>query len=251
MTFEITDDLLNSLSGEWLDSLAERYPSRPRRPIRPSLAFRWRMRRFCRRVDREYQHGLEERLQKEREWLIASQEPRAAQERKAVHLTPRLVLAIVLLLATVTVAMACAIQYYFRIVREDHRKYSSFHYEQTEGVYAPDEFICYTAAYIPEGFQQTLDRTTEVSHQEKYVSTDGQNLVITFHQTRIDRASFDLDTEDIEPVEILLNGNCPAWYLGNEGHKVIYWNDGEYSLRVSGYLDKEELVKIAESVVEK
>ena len=65
---------------------------------------------------------------------------------------------------------------------------------------------------------------------------------------RLEKAVFDVDTEKTEPVEISLNNNQIAWYVGNNSWKVLYWDNGEYSFMVGSHLTKEELVKIANSV---
>ena len=100
--------------------------------------------------------------------------------------------------------------------------------------------------YIPEGFVQTQDQNVGESHFEQYRNADG--LAIKFSQMRLEKAVFDVDTEKTEPVEIILNGEQTAWYVGNISWKVLYWDNGEYSFTVSGDLQKEELVKIANSL---
>ena len=88
-------------------------------------------------------------------------------------------------------------------------------------------------------------------HSETYINTTDSNEVLTFHQTRVDEATVDIDTEDMKPVEIQLNDNLKAWFLDNPGHKVIFWDDGIYFFSVSGRLPKEDLVKTSNNVCKK
>ena len=144
---------------------------------------------------------------------------------------------------------AMASMRYFRLVREEHPKYSTIRYEQLEEGYRPGEFVAYHLTYLPEGFEQVQDRTTEIDHVETYENPE--QLIVRLRQKQIDNARLDVDTEHITPEVILLNGRQSAWYLGNDSLKTIYWDDGIYFFSVSGHLSKEELVKVAESVGKK
>lgn len=226
MSIEVTDEMIRQLTQEWAETLPDQYPE-PARPHRFSLRFYWKMRPILRQA-----------------W---EQETSPVLYRGVRFATALLVAA----LMTVTVAMAVPAirERIFQMVRELHEKYSHIYYEQVEGDEDFGEFVPYRITYIPDGFTMEEDRTTEISHNETYFNEQG--LVIALDQMRIDKATFDIDTEKVEPVEILLNGNQPAWYLGNPSLKVIYWNDGTYSFVVVAHLSKEELIKIAESVSEK
>lgn len=155
-------------------------------------------------------------------------------------------LAAAVMSATVAMAVPEIREKVFQMVREIYEKYSNIHYEQLDESYVAGEFVQYRLTYIPEGFVQTQDQNVGESHYERYKNTDG--LAITFSQVRLEKAVFDVDTEKTEPVEIILNGEQTAWYVGNNSWKVLYWDDGEYSFTVSSNLPKEELVKIANSM---
>lgn len=223
MNIEVTDQLIQQLTKEWLDSLPKRYSTCPKCPCHFTWRFRWRMWWFCHEADWEYNH-------------------RGSRLRWSFR-TAVLIMAAIL---SATVAMATV--RYFRLVREKHEKYSSFYYEQIEEGFTPNDFIYYTLDYVPEGFSWESEVDLGGFYRQQYVNEHDHNLRLTLRQTRIEEARFDLDTEKVEPVEITLNGTQRAWYLGNEGYKVIHWDDGEYAIQVSGHVSKDELVKIAESV---
>ena len=155
-------------------------------------------------------------------------------------------LAAAVMSATVAMAVPEIREKVFQMVREIYEKYSNIHYEQLDESYAAGEFVQYRLTYIPEGFVQTQDQNVGESHFEQYRNADG--LAIKFSQMRLEKAVFDVDTEKTEPVEIILNGEQTAWYVGNISWKVLYWDDGEYSFTVSSNLPKEELVKMANSM---
>lgn len=223
MNIEVTDQLVQQLTKEWLDSLPRRYPTCPKRPYRFSWRFRWKMWWSCHKADWEHSYG-----------------------GTKLHWSFRTAVLIMAAIMTATVAMAAV--RYFQMVREPHKKYSTFYYQPVEDGYTPGGFVRYTLGYVPEGF--TLEGETDLGgfYRQRYVNDKDHNLMVTLHQTRIEEARFDLDTEKVEPVEITLNGTQKAWYLGNEGYKVIYWDDGKYAIQVSGHVSEDELVKIAESV---
>lgn len=242
MTFrnELTDEELGWIIRQWGEAMARRYPLEPPRPHRFSWRFRLRMERLCRRAEQEEARPIP----------AAGGEGAAGcpRPRQGHRLSPRM-LAAAVLAAVLCSTAAMASMRYFRLVREEHPKYSTIRYEQLEEGYRPGEFVAYHLTYLPEGFEQVQDRTTEIDHVETYENPE--QLIVRLRQKQIDNARLDVDTEHITPEVILLNGRQSAWYLGNDSLKTIYWDDGIYFFSVSGHLSKEELVKVAESVGKK
>lgn len=222
MAIEVTDETIRQLTQEWAETLPDQYPESPR-PHRFSLRFYWKMRPILRQAQR--------------------QETGPVLYRGVRFATALLVAA----LMTVTVAMAIPAirERVFQMVREIHERYSHIYYEQVGEDVDFGEFVPYHITYIPEGFTLVEDRTTEISHRQHFENEEG--LAIGFDQVRIDRDAFSIDTEDDEPVRIMLNGEQPAWHLDNGLLQVIYWDDGTYSFHVSTNLSPEESIKIAES----
>ena len=225
MAMEVTDEMLRKLTQEWVNSIPAQYPE-PKHPHHFSLRFHLRM------------------------LPILWQARKMEKEKTNLPLQGgRLAVAfLVATMMTATVAMAVPEirEKVFQMVREIYEKYSNIHYEQLDESYAAGEFVQYRLTYIPEGFVQTQDQNVGESHFEQYRNADG--LAIKFSQMRLEKAVFDVDTEKTEPVEIILNGEQTAWYVGNISWKVLYWDDGEYSFTVSSNLPKEELVKMANSM---
>lgn len=235
MNIEVTDELIQKLTEEWLDTLPERYPSRPKHPYKFSPGFSLKMWWLCHKADWDYAHG---------------KDLSHFGEATKIQWTRRSAAALLAAALGTTVAMAYAVRY-FQMVREEHEKYSSVYYQQIEEGYIPGEFVCYTLGYVPEGIILAQEVTIGEFHEEVYCYAENENIILAFHQTRIDKATVDIDTENVDPVEIQLNDNQQAWYLDSPGRKIVYWDNGEYSFSVSGELPKEELVKISNFICKK
>ena len=227
MAMEVTDEMLRKLTQEWVNSIPAQYPE-PEHPHHFSLRFHLRMLPLFWRA-----------------WRMENEKEKTPLPMRGGRRAAAL-LAAAVMSATVAMAVPEIREKVFQMVREIYEKYSNIHYEQLDESYVAGEFVQYRLTYIPEGFVQTQDQNVGESHYERYKNTDG--LAITFSQVRLEKAVFDVDTEKTEPVEISLNNNQIAWYVGNNSWKVLYWDNGEYSFMVGSHLTKEELVKIANSV---
>lgn len=227
MAMEVTDEMLRKLTQEWVNSIPAQYPE-PEHPHHFSLRFHLRMLPLFWRA-----------------WRMENEKEKTPLPLRGGRMAAAL-LAAAVMSATVAMAVPEIREKVFQMVREIYEKYSNIHYEQLDESYVAGEFVQYRLTYIPEGFVQTQDQNVGESHYERYKNTDG--LAITFSQVRLEKAVFDVDTEKTEPVEISLNNNQIAWYVGNNSWKVLYWDNGEYSFMVGSHLTKEELVKIANSV---
>lgn len=227
MAMEVTDEMLRKLTQEWVNSIPAQYPE-PEHPHHFSLRFHLRMLPLFWRA-----------------WRMENEKEKTPLPMRGGRMAAAL-LAAAVMSATVAMAVPEIREKVFQMVREIYEKYSNIHYEQLDESYVAGEFVQYRLTYIPEGFVQTQDQNVGESHFEKYKNADG--LTIKFSQLRLEKAVFDIDTENVEPVEISLNNNQIAWYVGNNSWKVLYWDNGEYSFIVGSHLTKEELVKIANSV---
>lgn len=225
MAIEVTDEMVRKLTQAWVETIPVQYPE-PKHPHHFSLRFHWRMAPILRQA----------RKMGKKETPLPLWGGRLAAA----------FLAATMLTATVAMAVPEIREKVFQLVREVYEKYSNIHYEQVNEEYVARETVQYHLTYIPEGFVQIQDQDVGDSHYDRYKNADG--LMIVFSQVRLEKTVFDVDTEKVEPVEILLNNGKQAWYLGNRSLKVVYWDDGEYSFTVSSHLSKKELLKIANSV---
>jgi len=228
MAMEVTDEMLRKLTQEWVNSIPAQYPE-PKHPHHFSLRFHLRMLPLFWRA-----------------WRMENEKEKTPLPMRGGRMAAAL-LAAAVMSATVAMAVPEIREKVFQMVREIYEKYSNIHYEQLDEGYVAGEYVQYHLTYIPEGFVQTQDQFVGESHFEQY-KNDCVPATIKFRQIRLENAVFDIDTEKVEPVEILFNDNQSAWYVDNSSWKVLYWDNGEYSFTVSGDLPKEELVKIANSI---
>ena len=222
MKTKVTNEFISQLTREWVATLPYRYPLDRENPHQFSQRFLDRMEPVLQAAREEEQGGRKRR-------------------RRAMKTTATLLAAAL----GATVAMAYVV-HYFQMVRYDHEKYSFVRYQEVGTGDRSAEFVPYHITYVPDGFSQTQNRLTESSFQEKYENEEGR--IISFYQKRIEDAEFFIDTENIESQEILLNEEQSASYMMYEEYSSIYWNDDEYLFLVSGRINKNILVKIAESV---
>ena len=222
MKTKVTNEFISQLTREWVATLPYRYPLDRENPHQFSQRFLDRMEPVLQAAREEEQGGRKRR-------------------RRAMKTTATLLAAAL----GATVAMAYVV-HYFQMVRYDHEKYSFVRYQEVGTGDRSAEFVPYHITYVPDGFSQTQNRLTESSFQEKYENEEG--LIISFYQKRIEDAEFFIDTENIESQEILLNEEQSESYMMYEEYSSIYWNDDEYLFLVSGRINKNILVKIAESV---
>jgi len=97
--------------------------------------------------------------------------------------------------------------------------------------------------YIPYEFQ-----LEESSMSENYLFVlfmkDSMFFSITVNDINHIMA---VDTEDASVRRIQING-LDAMYSTNENINILVWHDNEYSYRISGNLDEETIIKIAENL---
>ena len=106
----------------------------------------------------------------------------------------------------------------------------------------------YILNYIPEGYELIEKSKTPVRVYYK-LQNEG-NKRITFFQTTLDGAAFQLDVEQ-GYTEILKHGNYIIYFREFESSYYYIWNDGEYALTMTSYveLSDEEISKIIDTCI--
>ena len=105
----------------------------------------------------------------------------------------------------------------------------------------------YAPTYIPEGYELKKDKRMVTYRRMRYESNEGY---IEFNQDIMQGISTYIDTEDAETESISVLG-YKAFYSNKDEMFLIYWNDSHYSyaIQTESGLKKEEVIKIAESIV--
>jgi len=128
---------------------------------------------------------------------------------------------------------------------ERNEKYTEVRIDEEKGVMTPnlDWDSYYSPGYLPEGYFFESSKVIGSSKVLKYTNEENQ---IIFTQAN-NGTDIQLDTEDAVVEEVSLDGN--EGMIITEGDKVIlFWYNEEASFTIIGHEDKEEILKIAESV---
>lgn len=98
--------------------------------------------------------------------------------------------------------------------------------------------------YIPAGFEKGDDYFSRDFYIKNYKNVDKSFVVQKFALS----GSVGFDTEHYETENIKINGIDAVYYRSNNNEKGIIFNDGNYIYIISGNIEKDELVKIAQNV---
>ena len=131
------------------------------------------------------------------------------------------------------------------------QKQDDFHFEQTvepkekeppktiEEIYAP--------TYIPEGFELVDEMVAEEIYSVQNYAKGKHYIAL---EQDIVNVGLAIDSEDMNREEVTVQG-YQGQLNSKKGKTILIWATGEYVFTLSSDLDKEEVVKIAESIREK
>ena len=130
-------------------------------------------------------------------------------------------------------------------------KQDDFHFEQSlkEEKKEPPQTIekIYAPTYIPDGFEMADEIVVEdiygIQNYEK-----GKHY-ITLEQDIVN-AGIAIDSEDMGREDVMIQG-YQGQLNSKQGKIILIWATGEYVFTLSSDLDREEVLKIAESIREK
>ncbi|MBQ3182288.1 MAG: DUF4367 domain-containing protein [Clostridia bacterium] len=105
-----------------------------------------------------------------------------------------------------------------------------------------------TVGYIPEGFEEA-SRTEEIGFREYiYYSENGDYLLISINKS--EDTEIEQDSEQHKYEKIILNNKIEAhmFYNNEERHGAILFGNNVYTVSITGIIDKDELIKVAENI---
>ena len=104
----------------------------------------------------------------------------------------------------------------------------------------------YTPTYIPEGYELKKDEKILTYRRMHFMSG---NDYIEFRQNTLQLLSTYIDTEDCDTESVLVSGH-KGFYSNKDGTALLYWNDCNYSyyIRFDSVIEKQEIIKMAESI---
>ena len=89
----------------------------------------------------------------------------------------------------------------------------------------------------------------DINHYEHLIYWENdEGIEIMFEQAKITANSIITDTEGID-IEELLIGEQKIIYFTNKNVNQIYWNDSNYIYTIISEYDKNELLKMVESII--
>ena len=108
-----------------------------------------------------------------------------------------------------------------------------------------------TVGYIPEGFEEASRTEDSGYRQYIYYNENGEHLLIVICDSK--NTEMEQDSEQHEYEEIILNGNIKAhlFYNDEERSGTIIYGNNVYTVDVTGIIDKDELIKVAENILPK
>ncbi|MCL2814919.1 MAG: DUF4367 domain-containing protein [Oscillospiraceae bacterium] len=105
-------------------------------------------------------------------------------------------------------------------------------------------------SYIPEEYWEDDISKSDVDVRAVYTNDEGKNII--YYQMLLS-AVVSVDGEEYIENDITINGNNGKIYEYNKADDIVYyiivWNDNKYFYQIYSFSNKEETIKVAESVV--
>jgi hypothetical protein len=153
---------------------------------------------------------------------------------------------LILIVLTASMSVEAVRMPAIRLTEKIYTEFSEILFENEDNIEVPQKIEeVYIPSYIPEGYTLTevVDDMRSM-HFLFYTNEEGQELSVEQLTLNVGMA---VDTEDITTEEITINGMNGIIY-SKRGLTSIIVNDNRYVHFVSGYEDREELIKIVESL---
>ena len=163
-----------------------------------------------------------------------------------------IILAILISLTTVTFSVKALREPFIRFIVEIYEKFSNVIFvndkSESDIILVTEELILekIQPTYIPEEYELESEYNDEVIHKEIYINSD-KSKTIMYMQRINDESIVQANTENVVYENILIN-NYSAIYYSNKGTNTIVVSGERYIFTIEGTIEKEELLKIAESI---
>lgn len=156
-------------------------------------------------------------------------------------------------LTAVTFGVKAIREPFLRFIVETFEKFSSIIFmndddnsgQSSISADAEIEFEAVEPSYIPEGFVLESKIDDLLWFQTTYISSN--NKIVTYTQMSSNDAIVQADTEDTTYDKLQINGFEAISYSKN-GTNTVVFNSDKYVFTVTGSVDMDEIIKIAESI---
>lgn len=116
----------------------------------------------------------------------------------------------------------------------------SISFNENENYYSDDTI---SIRYMPVGFEKTIDKRGSKTTKLRFECQD-KYFGVTINELSV-RTTIDTENAIIE--RLTINGN-EAIFSGKDTANILAWYTDEYSIYVTGNLEKDILIRIAESI---
>ena len=132
----------------------------------------------------------------------------------------------------------------FKIIKEIFKELTSISFI-VDNDNANLDFTVMESKYIPKGFEKIDTEVLYTMTFITYKNEDGEEII--YKQSKITNGTSIIDTENAEIEDMLINGYKGQLILKN-GTGNLIWFDDEYFYSIRSTIEKEELIKMAESI---
>ena len=162
-----------------------------------------------------------------------------------------IILAILLSFATVTFSVKALREPVIQFLIETYEKFSSiiFMNDKSENdIIETTDFVLnvIVPTYIPKGYETESEFNDDVAYQSVYTNKN-KSSTIMYMQRINDETIVQTNTENVVYENISIN-NYSAIYYSNKGTNTIVISGEQYIFTVEGTIEREELLKIANSI---
>lgn len=185
-----------------------------------------------------------EKFEKKMQKLIKSQKKPYYNMTNSVGKRFACVIAAVIILFTMMMSVSAIREPFIKFIVETFDKYSAIYFAE-KPTQATKPFERIIPEYIPDGFEITTDSNYDIYSFIEYKNETGN--IFTLQQRYCDENHMLIDTENAQPQKILIN-NEEAIYYEKSDTKYLVFAKEEYCFILIGNLEKEEIIKIAESI---
>lgn len=197
--------------------------------------------------ENQLSHAFSNRFNRKMKALI-KYERRTPFMNVVIH---RFKIAMVTLLIFISLALGTIISVeayrlkFFELLREVWHDFTSIHINVDEiesiGTLIPEE-----PTYIPEGYSILESQRDE--YTQTIIYTDSNGIEINYNQHVISQSVYLFDTENAETETKAINGQTIN-IISNKNTIQVYWFDDVHFFAIVGIIDKNEIIKMAESII--
>ena len=177
---------------------------------------------------------------------------RSSTMRRVMRMGRRAAAVLLILLTaafTICISVEATREQLIDFVEEIHEDWTEYRYNLKEGV--EREFRHVEPEYLPEGYyedsREKVGDMTFIYYRNESREVDTE---IEYMECLADGLTVGLDTEGIKVKTKKIKGE-KIHYFENKGVGYVFWTDEDTYYDLTAYIEVEELLKMAESIIEK